>query len=534
MSAAAARARGRFELREWVAWFAVLAVVTSGMVLIRSRLNEAHVALAYLLIVQGGSARGGRPLGVSLAGVAFLCFDVFFLPPFGTLVIRDPLNWLVLAAFLATGILSAQLLYRAQAEADDARQRADEIDRLAALGAETLNAGRAEDALGAIVAVIRTSLGVSECAVYTVNPSTRAVALASRSPDDSGVPPAADQLVGWVAAEGSAAAARMDGTTRVGIAPPFFDGESSADSNGGRRMRAFLRPLQVRGATVGVLRVADAHGLAFTAAQVRVLDALAYYAALGLERVRLAGEAERAAALQEAHRAKDAVLASVSHDLRTPLTTIKGLAHEIAAGGDERADVIEEEADRLNAFVAQLLDLSRISSGSAVADVQPNEAEDLLGAAAQQSAGRLSGRELRIKVSSDDALLFGRFDFSQTLRALVNLIDNAAKYSPRDAAIDLLARRDGPWLVFDVADRGPGVPSDERERIFEPFYRRASMSPDAGGVGLGLSIARGIAEAQGGTVSVTDRAGGGSVFSLRVPAISGDELQAGLQPSLNG
>jgi two-component system sensor histidine kinase KdpD len=256
-----------------------------------------------------------------------------------------------------------------------------------------------------------------------------------------------------------------------------------------------------------------------------VLDALAYYAALGVERVRLVAEAERAATLQEAHRVKDAVLASVSHDLRTPLTTIKGLAHEIAQDGDDRADVIEEEADRLNTFVAQMLDLSRIAIGAAVTDVQANEAEDLLGAAAQQVAGRLGGRELRINVSSDEPLLFGRFDFAQTLRALVNLIENAAKYSPPSATIELSAQREGPWLAFSVADRGPGVPQSERDRIFEPFYRRLSTAPDVGGVGLGLSIARGIAEAQGGSVVFADRPGGGSVFSLRVPAMSADDLE---------
>src|SRR4029077_12572602 len=117
------------------------------------------------------------------------------------------------------------------------------------------------------------------------------------------------------------------------------------------------------------------------------------------------------------------------------------------------------------------------SSGAAMYDVQDNEAEDLLGAAAQQVAGRLSGRELRIDVARDDALLFGRFDFAQTLRALVNLIENAAKYSPRDAPIDLSAEREGAWLVFAVADRGPGVPPAERERIFEAFYRRADRAP---------------------------------------------------------
>lgn len=517
----AASPRRGVRRREWVAWFAVLVAVTAAMVAIRPRLNAAHVTLAYLLLVQGGSARGGRPLGMALAATSFLCFDLFFLPPFGTLTIQDPLNWLVLVAFLGTSVLAAQLLYRAQAEADAARQRAAEIDRLAALGAETLNVARAEDALTAIVSMIHASLRLDGCAVYMTDAATGKVRLASQSGSAADHSPLDDRLVNWVATEGKSALERVDGTTSLDV--PTNALADLADP--AQRMRAFVRPLQVRESTVGVLRIANAGGLSLTSAQVRVLDALAYYAALGVERVRLVAEAERAAALQEAHRVKDAVLASVSHDLRTPLTTIKGLAHEIAQSGDDRAEVIEEEADRLNTFVAQMLDLSRIAVGSAVRDVQANEAEDLLGAAAQQVAGRLRGRELRINVSSDEPLLFGRFDFAQTLRALVNLIENAAKYSPPSAAIELSVQREGPWLTFSVADRGPGVPAGERDRIFEPFYRRLTTEPDVGGVGLGLSIARGIAEAQGGSVSVADRLGGGSVFSLRVPAMSADRLE---------
>jgi len=335
----------RYRRLEWLVWVTVFIGVTLLLLGVRRRLNQTYVALAYLLVVQGASARGGRLFGIAVAATAFVCFDFFFLPPFGTLALADPFNWLVLAAFFVTAILSAQLLHRAQVEA------------------------------------------------------------------------------------------------------------------------------------------------------------------------------ARAAVLRDAQRTKDAVLASVSHDLRTPLTTIKALASEIASEGDDRAATIEEEADRLNTFVAEMLDLSRIETGTATPDVQPNEAEDLLGAAAQQASGRLERHELRIQVESQQGLLFGRFDFTQTLRALVNLIENAAKYSPPGAPIDLSASRDGSWLVFAVADRGPGVPEDERDRIFEPFYRRSSVAPDAGGAGLGLSIARGIAEAQGGAVSVRDREGGGSVFALRVPYI---------------
>jgi two-component system sensor histidine kinase KdpD len=168
-------------------------------------------------------------------------------------------------------------------------------------------------------------------------------------------------------------------------------------------------------------------------------------------------------------------------------------------------------------MVANVLDLSRIASGAAVTDVAPNDAEDLVGAAAQRAAGLLGARELRIDLA--EASLVGRFDFAQTLRALVNLIENAAKYSPAHAPIDLHVARQGSRLVFEVADRGAGVPAAEADRIFERFYRQPSASPDVGGAGLGLSIARGIAEAEGGSVTYAPRAGGGSVFTLSVPLL---------------
>jgi K+-sensing histidine kinase KdpD len=348
--------------RVWIVPLFALAAATVFMVAVRGYLNAAHVALAFLVIVQLASARGGRVLGLTLAVVAFLAFNWFFIPPYGTLAIANPLDWFVLAAFLATSIVSAELLYRAQA--------------------------------------------------------------------------------------------------------------------------------------------------------------------LGAERARSDAAAERAHSLEASNREKDAMLAAVSHDLRTPLTTIKGLAHEIADTGDERAEIIEEEADRLNVFVGKLLDLSRVTMGTAALDIQPNEAEDLLGAAAQQVRGRLDGRSLAITVDPSGTLLFGRFDFVQTLRVLVNLIENAAKHSPEHASIDISAGRNGTMLEFSVADRGAGIPESERERIFDAFYRTPESAGDPTGAGLGLTIARGIAEAQGGRVRYATRSGGGSVFTLSVPAIDLDDLGA--------
>ncbi|MFN2400420.1 MAG: DUF4118 domain-containing protein [Gemmatimonadaceae bacterium] len=511
----------------WVVWLGVLALATIGMLMFRASLDKAHVTLVYLLIVLGGSSRGGRVLGLTLAVAAFLSFNFFFIRPYHTLATAEPLDWLVLATFLVTASVAAQLLARARNEAHIARQRAAEIDRLSSLGAETLNAGRADEALAAIAGVIRTTLGVARCEIYLRDERDEphsAVTLVAESGTEP--PPSAEPtiyarmpLVEWVATNGRHAIEREDGSVRI---------ESASDGQGPPlepvNVRILLLPLQVRDQTVGVLRVAHSVALTLDRAQQRFLKALAYYAALGAERVRLVAAAERAEALRQADKLKDALLASVSHDLRTPLTTIKALAHDIGAEGDERAVIIEEEADRLNRFVADLLDLSRMSGGALVVNPEINAADDLIGASLQRVSGSLNGRTLDVSLDPTDPLLLGRFDFVHSLRVLVNLIENALKYSPADSAVGVSVRRSDDVLEFVVADSGPGVPSAERERIFEPFYRPVGSLPDTGSAGLGLSIARRLTEAQGGSVLHNPRQGGGSLFILRLPAADLSEL----------
>jgi two-component system sensor histidine kinase KdpD len=214
---------------------------------------------------------------------------------------------------------------------------------------------------------------------------------------------------------------------------------------------------------------------------------------------------------------KDALLAAVSHDLRTPLTAIKGIAHEIALRGDDDAMVIEEEADRLASLVEGLLELSQLDAGAPATAVAINTVDDLIGAALQRARAVLSSHDLHVDLGND-ALLVGTFDFSQSVRVLVNLLENAAKYSPPGTAIEMAARRAPEGLLITVADRGRGVPEAEHERIFQPFYRVPGAQPDVRGAGLGLSIARGLARAQHGDLTVASHPGGGSVFTLRLPA----------------
>jgi len=337
----------RSPVRVWLLAFLSLAAAAVALFSVREQLGEAHVTLVLLLVVLGASAAGGRILGVTIALLSFLVFDWFFLPPFDTLRVTNPFDWLVLVAFLITSVVAAQLLYRAQSE------------------------------------------------------------------------------------------------------------------------RAAV---------------------------------------------------ERAEALREADKLKDALLASLSHDLRTPLTTIKALAHELQPLGDERTFIIEEQADRLNRLVTNLLEAGRLNSGAIPLDIQVNAVDDLLGAVAQQVSGRPDSDRLRVSLDDPATLSFGRFDFVHSLRIMGNLVDNAFKYSPPHALIEVSGGVEQGEVVFRVADRGAGIPSSEREKVFTPFYRPPGGRPGADSAGLGLSIARRLAEVQGGTLRFIDRTEGGAIFELRFPA----------------
>lgn len=488
-------------LQAWLGSFLGLAAATLVLFTFRAQLDKAHTALIYLLVVLAGSVWGGRALGLALAGCAFLLFNWFFLPPYNTLVISNRFDWLILCAFLIVSVVAAQLLHRERQRAEEARQRADEVDRLATLGAEALNVAQAHQALTAITTVIRTTLGIATCRIHETSAS-------GDGKTD------ADSLVAWAARSGQTVRRRGDGT--AGLAGP---GEQSLDSSLGTEgaVSGLLVPLRVRDRVVGVLELGDEDLTRLKPAQRRFLTAVAYYAALAVERVRLTAEAGRAEVLRETDRLKDALIASVSHDLRTPLTTIKALAHDLRGGGDERAATIEDEADRLNRLVADLLDLSRLQAGGVPVHLEFTAVDDLVGALLQRVSGALQGQELKVSVEGDD-ILVGRFDLVHSLRILVNLVENAHKYSPPDTPIELRVRREDGALAFAVGDRGAGVAADQRERIFEPFYRAPGSPPDVGGAGLGLTIARRLAEAQQGTLTFEPRPAGGSLFTLRLPA----------------
>jgi len=323
----------------WALAFVVLLALTGAMLLVRSDLERTHVALLYLLVVLIGSAVVGRALGVTLAVSAFLLFDWFFIPPYDTLNVSNPLDWLVLASFLVTSVVAAELLAISQRRTKEAQERTIEVERFSMLGAEALNAADPVDALTAIAEVIRETISVDSCEIYVHRGDDDHLELLAHSSDG--------KLAGSSADDASVAGA---GAPRPGWVLSWAD---LADA------RAIAIPLAVRGRSVGVLRVAKEPHIELAPGERSFLDGLSYYAALGVERVQLAADVSLAASQRDTDRRRDERLAIVSHDLRDPLSTVKMLAHTIvergAAPGDSNATSIEKEVDRLSGLITKLL-----------------------------------------------------------------------------------------------------------------------------------------------------------------------------------
>jgi two-component system sensor histidine kinase KdpD len=508
----------------WLVGLLVLLAATAGLYMVRGSLQQAHVVLVYLLIVLAASAVGGRTIGFVFAVLSFVAIDYFFQTPFDRFSVGNAVDWFVLGAFLLTATLAASLLAQAQAAADRAAHRTREVARLSRLGAELLGTGTAEQALTAIAKKVRDATQAGRCIVFR-----------SREP---GLPTVLDPLVTIGAELGDvttdtvkAARALSTGVTVANyVGDPVFgphggNGSTSVSSGDGNgRVQSLAIPLRVHDRTVGVLALSSSETLAHDDASQRLLEVLTYYAAIAVERVSILAQLEHAEAAQESAKVREALLTSVSHDLRTPLTSIKLLAQEMIARRDydvamANGRLIEEQAERLNNLVGNLLDLTRLRSAAFPVHMDVNAADDLIGAVARQVSGILGDHPLERSIDEKGPVLLVQCDFVQTQRILVNLVENAVRYAPPGTPVALTVWRSEAWLNFSVSDLGPGIAPSERARVFEPFYRGPSASADSGGVGLGLYIGRALAEAQGGQLVLASSSSGGTTFILSLHAV---------------
>ena len=430
---------------------------------------------------------------------------------------------MVLAAFLAAAGVTTQLLALARAEGEEARRRAAEIASLSRLGSETLNAPRPSDALGAIAQVVHSTLDVAACEIFEWNATDeRITTLASAgAPVDEPATRAAAILT--AARQGAVVIVRPGGNTeRIAL-----DSDDIESSDAITRAVALTVPLRAHTQTVGVLCIDWGRPADLRPSERRFLAVLSYYAALGVDRALLATEAAHVEALREADRLKDMLLASVSHDLRTPLTTIRALAQRLALQGDTTASVIEEQVDRLSRFVGDILDLSRMKSGHFPLQTELNTAEDVIGAVARHTSGLMRGIRLETNVDLGEPALVGRFDFTHTLRVLTNLIENAVRFTPagrRGRARRRARRRGLASLRWPIAGR-----ASLRVTAGSSSSRSIVQAEPAPMLGARASASRSRAawpKPRAAHWSTRNVSGGGSTFTLRVPAAEIGEVPA--------
>ena len=268
----------------------------------------------------------------------------------------------------------------------------------------------------------------------------------------------------------------------------------------------------------------DRQGPILTPEQQRLFDALSDQAALAIERVQLVCDVDAAKLAAETDRLRAALLTSISHDLKTPLAAIMGSADalkDLGAQLDEASrcellSTVVDESERLNRFIANLLDMTRIGAGAMEPNYAWHFAGDIVGSALARAGKMVSHHKIGAHIPETLPML--RVDPVLFEQVLFNLVDNAAKYSPEDTLIEIHGRRDGNAVLITIHDEGPGIPPDDIERIFDSFYRIRKGDHVRAGTGLGLSICRGFVEAMGGTITAANRPDrSGAVFTIRMP-----------------
>jgi two-component system sensor histidine kinase KdpD len=297
--------------------------------------------------------------------------------------------------------------------------------------------------------------------------------------------------------------------------------------------RLFL-PIRTERGPVGVIGIdGDRNGPLLTPEERRLLDALLDQIAVALERIELVEDLDEARILAESEKLRSALLTSLSHDLRTPLAAILGAATSLQSFGDgydptvraELAGTIRSEAERLNRFVGNLLDMTRLEAGVLQPRFEPVDLMDVVGTALENTSRLVTQHRVVIDIAPDLPLIQG--DFVLLEQVVINLIDNAAKYAPTGTEIRIEAAVEhdpGPAgrdrVIFAVADEGPGIPPEDLETVFAKFYRARAADRQPAGTGLGLAIGRGFVEAMGGTIRAGNRPGrAGAVITVILPAL---------------
>lgn len=505
-----------------VASVAAAAALTALLAPFHAQVGLLNAGLLYLLLSLIIAATWGWQVGLFAALLANLTFNFFFVPPRYTFTVEDPKNAFALVVFLIVALIGGLLLASTRAAAAEARRRAAETEVLLRLSRTLIGQTDPEAALDSLCREVVDSLKARGASVLRSTPQGWRV-LAAAGWESAERTPDAEERAMADRAEGERVPVML-GHTGLALAR---DRKIRLPSGSAKQLRDSTRgiafvPLTVGDQGFGVLRLDGPMGeTPFRDDPRRLLAPFAAEAALAVQRVEMARAVSHAEALKEADEMKSALMASISHDLKTPLAGIKTAVSSLLdtrvswsrSDVDEFLQTIDSQTDRLNHLLSDILDLNRLEAGGIHASVRPVHPRDLLIEAQHRTESSTAGRRVTIDA---DAALTVRADESLLLQALVNLIENAANYSTPGGSIALSAARNGAAAELSVADDGPGISSDDISHVFERFYRGRTAGSRTKGSGLGLAIVKGFVGLSNGSVRV-ESSPHGARFVITLP-----------------
>jgi two-component system sensor histidine kinase KdpD len=501
---ASARRRADLDPLHYVVALAAVGLALAVGELIHPFFGIENIDLVFLTAVVGVAVRYGLLPSLLASLTASLAYNFFFLPPLHTFTIADPTNIAAFFFFTGLAILVSNVAARVRVQAIAAKDRARDTAQLYSFSRKLAGVGTLDDVLWATAYQIALMLRVR---VVVLLPENGSIAVKAGYPPEDTLDDKDLAAATWAWQNDRPAGRGADtlpGATRL-----------------------FL-PMRTGRGPIGVVGIdGDKPGPLLTPDERRLLDALIDQGALAIERVNLVEDMDRVKRTIEADRLRSALLTSISHDLKTPLAAVLGAAGTLRDLGGALADAqkadllatIVDESERLNRFIANLLDMTRLESGAIAPNATLHDLGEIVGSALRRAAKILADHRIEVALAPDLPML--ALDPVLFEQVLFNLLDNAAKYAPDGTTIHIVAGRENGRVRLQVIDEGPGIPPADIERVFDKFYRARKGDHVRAGTGLGLAIARGFVEAMDGTITAgnrNDRSGAVLTVLLPVPA----------------
>lgn len=518
-----------------VAAIAVVVVVSVAIAAIDRIIPVSNISNLYIIGIALLAARRGVTAALLASVLAFLTYDWFFIPPVFTFTVDDPSEYVALATLLVTSVLTGQLLARVRQRATEAQRQQVQTELLYDVSRAALSSSEVKSVYALALRRVSEALGLGWTRLF-IRRDARVDEVASY-----GTPPGGPEglpLLRRVVDEARPMGVWHQPGKNVRVVSELDLSTGQASSREGGALSELYVPLSIESRVEGVLVVGgkpDAGSL--TADEARFVQAFSNQLATAVQRDRLADERARAKALEESDRLKSALVSSVSHELKTPLTAIKASATTLLqdeavaspAVRHELAESINRETDRLTRLVSNLLDMSRLEAGGLQPRCEWVSIGDVVADVLDRLDPMLQGRQVTVDIPED--LPETSLDFVLISQVLTNLLDNAVRYSPPGAAIVISAEVVRRQLRVTVFNQGSHIPPADLERLFDKFFR---LSTAPGGTGLGLAIAKGIVEAHHGRIWAENVGRRGVAFTFTIPSPRRSDLASALPRDSDG